>query len=116
MNIVKLWMKAATPDEQQLMADALGTSRAMLYQISGGHAPVSAERAVRFEHQAKAMHRASKGRLPLVYRTDLNEACRGCDFAQRCLGPLAVRADFPIVTAEMLAQAGRSDSEGGEHD
>ena len=113
MNIVKLWMRAATPAEQELMAEALKTSRGMLYQISGGHAPVSAERAVLMERQAKVMHRASKGRLPLIYRTDLNEACRACEFAHRCLGPAAVRSEFPIVTADMLSAA---DSEGGEHD
>jgi len=116
LNIVKQWMRAATPDEQKVMAEALGTSRQMLYQISGEHATVSAERAVRMEHQATAMHKASKGRLPRIYRTDLCEACRACEFAQRCLGAAAVRADFPIVTADMVAAGATTDSEGGDHD
>jgi hypothetical protein len=100
VNIFKLWMRAATPDEQELMAQAIGTSRGMLYQISGGHATVSAERGILVERTAARMHRESKGRLPLIYRTDLVEACRGCDFAQKCLGNRAVRADFPVVTEE----------------
>lgn len=104
MNIFKLWMKAATPEEQQLMADALGTSRGMLYQISGGHATVSAERGILLERAAARMHRESKGRLPLIYRTDMVEACRQCDFAQKCLGSRAVRADFPLVTEEAMAK------------
>ena len=107
MNAFKLWMRAATPDEQGLMADAIGTSRAMLYQISGGHATVAPERGAAIERTAAQMHKASNGRLPLIYRTDLVEACRMCEFAQKCLGPAAVRSDFPIVTAEMV---------GGAHD
>jgi DNA-binding transcriptional regulator YdaS (Cro superfamily) len=111
MNIFKLWMNAATPDEQKLLAAALGTSRGYLYQISGGFKQCSAQRGSAIERETAKMHRASLGRLPLVYRTDLVEACRTCEFAQKCLGAAAVRADFPLVTAEMVA-----DSEGGTHD
>ncbi len=102
VNIFKLWMAAATPEEQELMAEHLGTSRGMLYQISGGYATVSASRGILMEQAAARMHRESKGRLPLIYRTDMVEACRGCDFAQKCLGSRAVRADFPVVTEEAM--------------
>lgn len=111
MNIFKLWMRAATPEEQTLLATAIGSSREYLYQISGGFKQCSAARGSAIERECAKMHRASLGRLPLVYRTDLVEACRTCEFAQKCLGAAAVRADFPIVTAEMVA-----DSEGGHHD
>jgi hypothetical protein len=43
------------------------------------------------------MAKASKGRLPVIYRTDIVAACRACDFAQRCLGERAVVSEFPIV-------------------
>lgn len=86
MNIFKTWMRAATPGEQETMASLLGTSRSMLYQISGGFKPVSAERGAGIERVAADMHTASLGRLPLIYRTDLVDACRGCEFARQCLG------------------------------
>lgn len=105
MNIFKLWMRAAEPAEQQVLADALGTSREYLYQISGGFRLCGPERGAQIERETTKMNKASKGRLPVVYRTDLVEACRQCEFAQKCLGAAAVRADFPIVTAEMVAAA-----------
>lgn len=84
------------------MASLLGTSRSMLYQISGGFKPVSPERGAEMERAAAGMHRESLGRLPLLYRTDVVSACRGCEFARQCLGNVVDRV---IV-----------DSEGGEHD
>lgn len=109
MNIVKQWMRAATPEEQELMAKAIGTTRGMLYQYSNAKTTKrhpSAERAAAFERASKVMHRQSRGRLPLIYRTDLAEACRTCEFAQKCLGPKAVRSDFPIVTEDQLEGSG----------
>lgn len=111
MHIFKQWMRAATPEEQALLAANIGTSREYLYQIAGGFKQCSATRGSAIERETGKMHRASKGRLPRIYRTDLVEACRACEFAQKCLGAAAVRADFPIVTAEMVA-----DSEGGHAD
>lgn len=109
MNQLKLWMRAATPDEQQLLAQRVGTSRAMLYQYAGGFREVSAARAGQIETATKAMAKASKGRLPVVYRTDVVQACRECEYARRCLGPRAVASEFPIVTAAALA-AGADDA------
>ena len=98
---MKTWMDAATPDEQRLLAERVGTSRAHLYQLSGGHRQCSAERAIQIEHATAEMHKASAGRLPRLYRTDLATACRGCDFARRCLGEaITVRSEFPIVTSK----------------
>ena len=110
---IKIWMAAATPDEQELLAQRVGTTRAMLYQYSGGHRSASAERAIAIERETKAMHRASKGRLPQIYRTDLSAACRSCEFAARCLGEaVVVRSEFPIVTEADLDV----ESEGGHVD
>lgn len=96
------WMAAATPTEQQVLADRIGTSRGMLFQYSGGHRQASAGTAAKIEQATKAMAKVSKGRLPIVYRTDLAEACRNCEFAQRCLGERAVVSEFPIVDAKQL--------------
>ncbi len=96
------WMAAATVDEQMLLAKRVGTSRGHLYQLAGGHRNASAESAQAIERETKAMARASKGRLPVVYRTDLSAACRSCDFAQRCLGERAVVSEFPIVSEHQL--------------
>lgn len=102
MNIFKSWLKAATPDEQKLLAHRAGTSRAYLYHLSGGFRSAAPELAAAIERETAAMHKASKGRLPLIYRTDLAKACANCSFAQQCLGAAAVRAEFEMVTPEML--------------
>lgn len=94
---LKSWMKAATAAEQAKLALAVGTSRAYLYQLSGGFRQASAELGSQIELKTAAMHKESGGRLPEIYRTDLVEACRGCAFAQKCLGPKAVRSDFDVV-------------------
>lgn len=96
------WMASATVAEQELLANRIGSSRGMLYQMAGGHRNASAERAQAIERETRLMAKASKGRLPVVYRTDLCEACRGCDFAAKCLGNRAVVSEFPIVDARQL--------------
>lgn len=93
----KAWMKAATPDEQEALAQRVGTSRAMLYHYSNGHRVASSERAGQIEDVTAAMAKASKGRLPVVLRTDLSPACRSCQYARRCLGERALASEFEIV-------------------
>lgn len=87
--LLKTWIALASADEQQLLADRVGTSRATLYQYASGHRQCSAERAGEIERVTAEMARSSKGRLPRLYRTDLATACEQCDYAQRCLGPRA---------------------------
>lgn len=99
---IKAWMSAATVDEQKLLAERAGTSRAYLYQLAGGHRQASAELGAAIERETKVMAKASKGRLPVVYRTDIVAACRVCEFAQKCLGERAVISEFPIVEVERL--------------
>jgi hypothetical protein len=102
ISIVKQWMSLATVEEQQLLAERAGTSRGYLYQLAGGHRQASAELGAAIERESKAMARASKGRLPVIYRTDIVAACRACDFAQKCLGERAIVSDFPIVDARQM--------------
>lgn len=99
---MKVWMAAATVDEQEILASRVGTTRGMLYQYAGGHRTASAERAGAIERATAEMHKASKGRLPKIYRTDLAEACLNCEYAQRCLKRQAVVSEFPIVDARQL--------------
>jgi NAD-dependent dihydropyrimidine dehydrogenase PreA subunit len=99
---MRQWMAAATVEEQELLAQRVGTSRGVLYQLASGHRSASAGRAQAIERETRRMARASKGRLPVVYRTDLCEACRSCDFAHRCLGEKAVASEFPIADARLL--------------
>lgn len=96
---MRAWMAAATTKEQKELAERCGTSRQYLYQLAGGFRQASAELGAAIERETKAMHLTSKGRLPIVYRTDLVPACRACEFAQRCLGERAVISEFPIVDA-----------------
>lgn len=99
---MRVWMRAATPDERSTMARRAGTSVGMLNQLAGGHRQASADMAGRIERVAAEMHRASKGRLPAVVRTDLCEACRACQYAAKCLGERAVVSEFPIVNEKQL--------------
>lgn len=103
MNAIKTlspfgaWMKAATVSEQEMLASRVESSRATLSQYASGHRKASAERAAQIEAVTKEMARASKGRLPIVYRTDLSAACRACPYAQRCLGDKALASEFPVL-------------------
>ena len=102
---MKAWMAAATAEEQEVLAHRTQTTRGNLYQYAGGHREASASRAGAIEAATADMHRLSKGRLPKVYRTDLCEACRACQYAAKCLGSRAVVSAFPIVDARQLELA-----------
>ena len=94
VSALKLWMKLATADEQEALAAQCETSRQMLYQVANGHRNFSAAKAGLIEAASAAMHKASRGRLPKLYRSDLAAACAGCAYARECLGP---RAEFSLV-------------------
>lgn len=95
---MRAWLRAATPDERKSLAEKAGTSVGMLNQYAGAHRECSAARAGRIESATREMHKASKGRLPVLLRTDLVPACRVCPYAIKCLGQdLVVRGEFQIV-------------------
>lgn len=102
MNVIKQWMRLATTAEQEELAKLAGTKRPYLYHLAGekdktyGREP-QPKLAIALETASAVMHKKNKA-LPLIYRTDLVSACRGCSFAQKCLGAAAVRSDFPIVS------------------
>jgi len=104
LTVLKSWMRAATAAEREQMAQRAGTSVAYLHHLAAGEETNYKREpkpglAAAIERETKVMHKASKGRLPIVYRTDLVTACRQCEFAQRCLGSeVIVRGEFPIVS------------------
>lgn len=87
MNPLKRWMAAATPEEQQLLAAAAETSRAMLYQYSSpestGRRP-SADKGGKLAAASLVLHETSGGRLPVLTRGDLVEACAQCEHFRAC--------------------------------
>lgn len=96
MNMLKIWMRGATADEQSALAAAAETSRGHLYQVSSGHRSFSPGKAALVERATVALAASSGGRLPVVWRTDLAPVCAQCEFAQRCMGAKVVRAEFPF--------------------
>lgn len=117
MTPLKLWMRAATADEQLDLAQRVGTSRTYLYHLAaeegaGYRREPSPVLAAAIESATRDMHKASGGRLPRIYRTDMVSACRECAFAKKCLGEIALRAEFPLgLTYETLTE-----TEGGQTD
>jgi hypothetical protein len=97
-TILKQWMRDATPEQQQALADiATSGSRNGLYQIAGQHRQTRPGKAALIERATREMNAATKGALPVVYRTDLSQECAQCEYAQKCLGAIALRADFPVA-------------------
>jgi len=82
--------------------------------VSSGHRNFSPEKAAEIERATKVMARASRGRLPRLYRTDLAAACANCEYAQKCLGSTAMRAEFPLVDDAVFAES--TETEGGSYD
>lgn len=82
---LKNWMTLATVAEQVQLAEMLNSSRATLYQYSNQERGVSSGRAIDFEKATTKMFKITKGRLPVVLRTELSEACSRCEFAKKCL-------------------------------
>lgn len=95
---LKAWLKAATTVEQEALAARVGTSLQMLRFYANGNRVASSERAGEIEEATTTMAKASKGRLPVVLRTDLAPACRACQYARRCLGDRALASEFPIIS------------------
>lgn len=110
---LKAWLRAATPAERQFLADAVHTSPQYLNHLSAEgkayHREPGPELAAAIERTTKDMARSSKGRLPVVLRTDLVGACRNCDFARRCLGDRVNASHFPIVVEDPGSEGGTPD-------
>ena len=102
---MKAWLNAATTAERELLARNIGTSSQYLSHLAVNDDKLYKREpkpalAGAIERETKSMAKASKGRLPVVWRTDLVEACRNCEYAKKCLGDKATASHFPIVTDE----------------
>jgi len=97
LTTMKLWMQAASPEQQFELAKRAETSRQYLYQLAGGFRDASPALARKIEAASALMHKETRGKLPKIYRTDLNPDCRACDFAQKCLGAAAVASEFEFI-------------------
>jgi hypothetical protein len=98
MTPLKQWMHAASGSMREALARAAGTSVAYLYSLAAEahdkyRRNASVELAARIERETMRLH--ARHNLPVVYRTDVNPTCAECPYARKCLGPLAIRADFP---------------------
>ena len=78
------WLRAATTDEQAVLATEARTSRQYLYHIAGGFRTPSADVAGRIETAAAKLRRVSKGRLPKLTRADICPACEQCPYIKKC--------------------------------
>ena len=100
MSQLKAWMLLATPDEQRALAEAAGTTRPYLYHLandkSGYGRSASPELARRLEMAAGPIN-ANNPHLPRLLRTDLAQACRGCEYAAKCLGEqIVTESEFRV--------------------
>lgn len=77
---LKKWMSAASLEQKEKLARLANTSLGMLYQLSAGDRKASSEKAIRIEKAAAKIG----GGLPPLTRMDLNETCRGCEYARAC--------------------------------
>lgn len=102
ITALRAWMTAAEPEEKILLASRVGTSIGYLRHVAEGRRRPSAALGAKLETQTKIMSRVSGGRLPVVYRTDVVDVCRECEYARKCLGARAVVSDFPIITEAQL--------------
>lgn len=114
ITTLKAWLRAATQPERQHLADRAGTSVQYLGHLAANKDKKYAREpdpllAARIEAATKDMNRTSKGRLPIVYRTDLITACRECEFAKRCLGERVTASHFPIVVEDHGSEGGSCD-------
>lgn len=114
ITTLKAWLNASTTAEKQYLADRVKTSTQYLNHLAADETKAykreaSPELAREIEHVTKEMARASKGRLPIVWRTDLASACRACEFARRCLGDTVVASHFPVVVEDPGSEGGTCD-------
>lgn len=83
------WMRLASTKEQHELARRAKTSRQYLYVLSNDRSPhtreAQPELAARIEKASVHLNRKNPN-LPVVMRTDLNQACRNCEYARRCQG------------------------------
>lgn len=101
MKNLKAWMRIASTDEQIALAKAAGTSRGYLYHLANDTKSYAREANPKLARRIEAAAETINGlnpRLPRILRTDLNSACRECDFAEKCLGrDVIIESEFEMI-------------------
>lgn len=81
---LRKFLTAATEEERDRLAAAAGTSTSYLYTIAGGHRHAKIETVAAIERASTTMSKRSRGRLPIVPRSDLASTCAECPHFKAC--------------------------------
>lgn len=101
MNQMRVFLRAASSEEVDRVAELAGTTVGTLNQIAGsyrtdGNPQVRSGLAGRIQNAVAEVRRANKT-LPNVLRTDLSPECRACEYAQKCLKSNALGGEFNTI-------------------
>ncbi len=102
-KMLKSWLRLADKAEREHLAKAANTSVQYLDHIAADDEASHKRQpkvalAAAIERETQRMNTETKGRLPVVLRTELVGACAQCPYARKCLGDAAVAADFPVLS------------------
>ena len=68
MNMMKMWMRQASPEEQTALAQGAGTSRGHLYQVSNGNRKFAPGKAALIKLIEHRVHAGKQARLMIEIR------------------------------------------------
>lgn len=78
VDALRRWFSVATPLEKAELERVTGVSKNYLYQIMNGNRAMSASKAGIIVETANDIGKHSNGRLPVLKRRELCEACKNC--------------------------------------
>ena len=81
---LKVWMEESNGDEKKLLAKSAGVGLVTLYQIAAGKRRASAAIAAKVSVASVKMAVKSKGRLPVLLRSDISPVCAACPYSPKC--------------------------------
>ena len=87
MKALRLFLTSSTESERERLAKGAGTTVPYLYAIAGGHRDPKIETIAAIERSSITISKRSKGRLPILPRTEISPACAACPFAKACKKP-----------------------------
>lgn len=85
-EILKKWIKLASSIELKRLSELSESSVSYIYELARGETTARSDIAGRLEDASRIMHRESKRRLPILYRSLLSEACATCPYSKKCRG------------------------------
>ena len=72
------WMRAASPEHQQLVALYAGTSRGTMYQVANGHRKWSAAKAHMLEEAMRHLRASDRTAPAPLTVAEMCDACAAC--------------------------------------